>query len=83
MKLQRMVDTLRYFLTETEQRAGMIIFNSAPVSEGIDASLIGSLVEQTFLLISTSQITRTQAKQAQEQLQRAHAKLAGIIMLDT
>ena len=48
---------------------------------GADASLIGALVEQTFLAVITGQTTRAQAKQAQEQLQQAHAKLAGIIMV--
>jgi Mrp family chromosome partitioning ATPase len=50
--------------------------------EDVDAPLISSLVEQTFLLISAGQTTRMQAKKAQEQLQLAHAKLAGIVMLD-
>jgi capsular exopolysaccharide synthesis family protein len=81
-KLQGMIASIRQFLAETEQRTSMIIFNSPPVLAGIDASLVSSLVEQTFLLIATGQTTRAQAKQAQEQLQRAHAKLTGIIMLD-
>lgn len=83
MKLPGLIDALCRFLTETEQRSSMIIFNSPPVTEGIEASLISSLVEQTFLLIGIGQITRTQAKRAQEQFQRAHAKLAGIIALNT
>lgn len=83
MKLPGLIDALCRFLTETEQRSSMIIFNSPPVTEGIEASLISALVEQTFLLIGIGQITRTQAKRAQEQLQRAHAKLAGIIALNT
>jgi Mrp family chromosome partitioning ATPase len=81
-KLQGIIARTRQFLAETEQRASMIIVNSPPVLAGIDASLVGSLVEQTFLLITTGQTTHTQAKQAQEQLQRAHAKLTGTIMLD-
>jgi len=44
--------------------------------------LIGALVEQTFLTIATGYTTRTQAKQAQEQLQLTHVKLAGIIMFE-
>lgn len=82
MKLQGILASLRQFLAEAEQRTGMIICNSTSVLEGVDAPLISSLVEQTFLLISAGQTTRTQAKKAQEQLQLAHAKLAGIVMLD-
>jgi hypothetical protein len=39
-------------------------------------------MDQTFLTIATGHTTRTQAKRAQEQLERANAKLAGCIMLD-
>ncbi len=39
-------------------------------------------VEQTILAIVKGRTTRSQAKQAQEQLQRAHVNLAGIIILD-
>lgn len=81
-KLQHIIASTRQFLAETQQRASMIIFNSPPVLAGIDASLVGSLVEQTFLFITAGQTTQTQAKQAQEQLQRARAKLTGTIMLN-
>jgi capsular exopolysaccharide synthesis family protein len=80
-KLQHIIASTRQFLAETEQ-ASMIIFNSPPVLAGMDASLVGSLVEQTFLLITAGQTTQTQAKQAQEQLRRAHAKVTGAIMLN-
>lgn len=81
-KLHHIIASTHQFLAETEQRASMIIFNSPPVLAGIDASLVGSLVEQTFLLITAGQTTQTQAKQAQEQLRRAHAKITGAIMLN-
>jgi len=60
-KLQGMMPVYASFLAETEQRTSMIIFNSPPVLAGIDASLVSSLVEQTFLLIATGQTTRLQA----------------------
>jgi protein-tyrosine kinase len=82
MKLEPIIASTRQFLAETEQRASMIIFNSPPVLAGVDASLVGTLVEQTFLLITAGQTTHAQAKQAQEQLERAHAKLTGAIMLN-
>ena len=81
-KLPEVISSLRQFLAETETRPGIVIFNSPPVLAGADASLIGTHVEQTFLIIAANRTTRVQAKQAQEQLQRAHANLAGIIMLD-
>ncbi|HZU68175.1 MAG TPA: hypothetical protein VFA09_12940 [Ktedonobacteraceae bacterium] len=67
---------------ETEEsRPGIVIFHSAPVLAGADASLIGALVEQTLLTIVIGNTTRAQAKQAQEQLQQAQARLSGIVML--
>jgi Mrp family chromosome partitioning ATPase len=73
---------LRQFLADTENKPSLVIFNSPPVLAGLESSAISSVVEQTFLTITVGRTTRTQAKQAQEQLQRAHAKLAGVILLD-
>jgi Mrp family chromosome partitioning ATPase len=64
-----------------ESRPGIVIFHSAPVLAGADASLIGALTEQTVLTIVVGHTTRAQAKQAQEQLERAHTKMSGIVML--
>lgn len=82
VKLQEVVDNIRQYLTETEAVPSLIVFNTAPVLVGPDASLIGALTEQTILTIAKGHTTRAQAKQAQEQLQRAHANLAGIVILD-
>src|SRR6266567_6620 len=81
-KLQDVVACIRDVLaSEAEKsRAGIVIFHSAPVLAGADASLIGALVEQTLLTIVVGSTTRAQAKQAQEQLQQAHTKLSGIVM---
>ena len=81
-KLQDVIQSIRQYLAETETTPGIVIFNSAPVLAGPDASLIGALVEQTILIIAKDRTTRTQAKQAQEQLQRAHVNLVGMVMLD-
>jgi Mrp family chromosome partitioning ATPase len=81
-KLQAAIQTISLCLLETETAPGMVIFNSPPVLAGPDASLIGTLVEQTILTIAKDRTTRTQAKQAQEQLERAHTNLVGIVILD-
>lgn len=81
-KLQAAIQTISLCLSETETTPGMVIFNSPPVLAGPDASLIGTLVEQTILVIAKDRTTRTQAKQAQEQLERAHTNLVGIVILD-
>lgn len=81
-KLPDIIQSLRQCVSETEDGSGLIIFNAPPVLAGPDASLIGALVEQTILTIAKGHTTRTQTKQAQEQLQRAHANLSGIVILD-
>ncbi len=80
--LQVVVQHLSTLLSEAENAKGVVIFNSPPVLAGPDASLVGALVEQTILTIGKGRTTRSQAKQAQEQLERAHAHLVGIVMLD-
>ncbi len=81
-KLQLVVRQISLLLSETENATGVVIFNSPPVLVGPDASLVGTLVEQAVLTIGKGHTTRTQAKQAQEQLERAHVNLVGIVMLD-
>ncbi|MFL5628434.1 MAG: CpsD/CapB family tyrosine-protein kinase [Ktedonobacteraceae bacterium] len=82
-RLPEVIASLRQYLAETKEgKAGLIIFHTSPVLTGPDASLVGAQVEQTILAIVKGRTTRTQAKQAQEQLQRAHVHLAGIVILD-
>lgn len=81
-ELRTLVLALQQFLDRYASRPALIIFNSPPVLAGIDAALISAMVDQTFLVIASGRTTRTQAKKAQEQLMRAHAQLAGMIMLD-
>ena len=81
-KLQEVITCIRELLAVEETASGIVIFHSSPVQAGADASVIGALVDQTLLAIAKDSTTRTQAKQAQEQLQRVHAHLVGIIMLD-
>jgi protein-tyrosine kinase len=82
-RFAKVVDELRQYLAANESRPSLIVFNSPPMSSGVDASLISSVVDQTFLLIVTGQTKRMQARKTQEQLERAHANLAGAIVIDT
>jgi capsular exopolysaccharide synthesis family protein len=81
-KLQDVVHSICQYLAEAESRPGIVVFNTPPVLAGPDASLIGTLVEQTILAIAKGRTTRAQTKQAQAQLQRAHVNLTGIVLLD-
>lgn len=79
--LSAVVAALRELLAASNKQTGIALFHSAPVLSGADASLIGTLTDQTVLAIIMGQTTRVQAKQAQEQLEQAHTRLAGIVML--
>ena len=79
--LEQVVSGLRAIVASSEKPSGIVLFHSAPVPSGADASLIGSLTDQTVLAVIMGQTTRVQARQAQEQLEQAHIKLAGVIML--
>jgi len=81
-RLQDVVTYMCQTVAEIEGKSGIIIFHSAPVLDSIDAVVIATLVAQTFLTIVSGRTTRSQAKQAQEQLQCVHAQLAGAILVD-
>ncbi len=69
-------------LEQPDNTPGIVIYHCRPVLEGPDASLIASLTEQVVLTIIAGRTTREQAKEAQEQLKQAHAKLVGAIMVN-
>jgi len=79
-QLTHVLADLRRCLAENEP--GLIIFHGPPVLDGIEAALIASLVDQTYLILTSGRSTRQQAKRAQEQLERANTKLTGVILLD-
>ncbi len=81
-RFHALVAELCTFLAETEHEPSMVIFNSPAVLASTEAALICDAVHETFLTITSGRTTRRQAKKAQEQLQRTHGTLTGVIMLD-
>lgn len=81
-RLEKVVQSLYQRPATTENENALVIFHSPPVLAGADAALIGAQVEQTALAIIAGHTTRAQAKQAQEQLQQAHAHLIGVVLLN-
>ncbi|GCE49051.1 Mrp family chromosome partitioning ATPase [Thermosporothrix hazakensis] len=77
-----LVAGLRSYLSWKTAEPGLIIFNCAPILMNVNASIVSAVVDQTFLLIENGRTSYAQAKQAQEQLLRAHARIAGVIMMD-
>jgi len=80
-KLEECMDSIRKVLVNSESATGIVIYHSPAVLAGADASLISALTEQTLMAVIVGRTTREQLKKAQEQLERAHAKLVGAIML--
>lgn len=80
-RLLETVTSVRELLLTSKKPSGMLIFHSAPVLSGADASLIGALTDQTVLTVVLGQTTRAQGKLAQEQLQQARIRIAGVVML--
>jgi protein-tyrosine kinase len=81
-KLEQCMSSIREVLVDSESAPRIVIYHSPPVLAGADASLIGAQTEQTLMTVVVGQTTREQAKQAQEQLERAHARLVGAIMVN-
>ena len=81
-KLEHCMECIRQVLEQPDNTPGIVIYHSAPVTAGPDASLLGALTGQVVLTIVSGRTTREQAKAAQEQLEQAHAKVVGAIMVD-
>jgi len=81
-RLEVVVQCLCKLPNEAENKTGIVIFHSPPVLAGADASLIGALVDYTALTVIVNRTTQAHAKRAQEQLQQAHAKIVGIVLLN-
>lgn len=82
MRLGELLSGLRQGLHEIVPGASLIIFYCPAILSEVEASLISAQVERTFLLLAAGCSTRSEVRKAQAQLQRAHAKLEGIIWLD-
>jgi len=80
-KLEAAFASIHALLAE-ETTPSIVLFHSPAVQLGADASIIAALVDQTLLVIGKNRTTRAQAKRAQDQLERVHAHLAGVILLD-
>lgn len=81
-RLETVMCGLQKSLEESEKSPGIVIYHSPAVGVGADASLIGTLAEQTLLTVIVGHTTRVQAKQAQAQLEQAHVNLAGVVLLN-
>lgn len=80
--LEECMGCIHKILEQPGNAPGFVIYHSPPVLAGADASLIGALTEQVLLTVVAGHTTRAQAKEAQEKLEQAQAKLVGSIMVN-
>jgi protein-tyrosine kinase len=81
-KLEACMENIHKVLEQPGNAPGFVIYHSSPVLAGAGASLIGALTAQVLLTVVAGHTTREQAKEAQDQLEQAHAKLVGAIMVN-
>ncbi len=65
------------------KRSALLVFHCPSVLSGADAAIIASQADQTLLCIVAGQTTRAQAREAQEHLLRANARVAGVVLLNS
>jgi Mrp family chromosome partitioning ATPase len=81
-RLAATITQLRTWHKEKGEQASLIILNGPAVLQDAASLQLAALADQTFLILVAGRTTQTQARRAQEQLERAQARLAGSILLD-
>jgi tyrosine-protein kinase Etk/Wzc len=71
------------YLAKESSRPSLVVVASPPVLRDAHAAFLGTLADQTLLLVASGQTTRSQAQRAQDQLARAQVRLSGTILLDS
>jgi capsular exopolysaccharide synthesis family protein len=73
-------ERMKAIIEELKQQADTIIFDSAPVIGFADSLVLANQMDGVVLLLSSGQITRDAAKQAKSLLEKAKAKILGVIL---
>jgi capsular exopolysaccharide synthesis family protein len=71
-------------LTDFHRRAAsqyeLVVYDTPPLSAGVDAALVSSAAESVVLVVDATKTRRTRVLQAVEQLRRSHANVLGVVV---
>lgn len=76
------IQALKAYMAARYPGLSLLILHGTPVLTGLNTSLLAAHADQTYLLITKGQTTRTQARNALRHLERTHTSVAGTILLD-
>lgn len=63
-------------------QADVLLFDAPPVIAVSDAAVLGTKVDGVLLVVSAGKTRRDHTQQAQEQLERVHARIVGAVLTD-
>ena len=70
----------KHFMETVKKEYDMIIYDMAPVGLFIEPALVAAQVDGAILVIGQGQADYRIAQEAKEQLERAHAKILGVVL---
>lgn len=68
------------FMETVKKEYEIVIYDMAPVGLFIEPALVAAQVDGVVLVIGQSQVDYRAAQEAKEQLERAHAKILGVVL---
>lgn len=73
-------EKMKTVIEELKKQADMLIFDSAPVIGFADSLVLANQVDGVVLVLSAGEVTRDAAKQAKLLLEKAKAKILGVVL---
>ena len=70
----------KHFMELVKEEYDIVIYDMAPVGLFIEPALVAAAVDGVVLVIGQSQVDYRAAQEAKEQLERAHAKILGVVL---
>ena len=70
----------KHFMELVKQQYDIVIYDMAPVGLFIEPALVAAEVDGVVLVISQGEVDYRAAQEAKEQLDRAHAKILGVVL---
>jgi len=71
---------MKELLTELQEQADFIIFDSPPVIAVTDALVLATQVDGVVLVLDFGEVTRDAAKQTKQLLEKVKANILGVVL---